>query len=95
MRVVGTLSSQNPDRAARLDWQAFFRPDNTGESLKDWKPGYISSPPETIIVPNRQAVVQRIEFVAQKEFELSSGTYTLELVALTGSKLKEYPSRAS
>ena len=84
--ISGELTKVGDENAMRFQWSKFISYENAAPVGEGFKPhGSFSGWADHLVIPNRQAVANTIQFLSDDAFPLQAGKYQLKLTAHFGS----------
>jgi hypothetical protein len=84
--ISGVLTAPHDDKTMRFQWSKFIAYENAGPVGEGFKPhGSFSGWADHLVIPNRQAVANTIQFHTKDKFPFAAGKYRLKLTAHFGS----------
>lgn len=89
-RISGLLISISQRESTELEWSKFITYENAAPAGEQFKPhGSFAGWADYLLIPNRQAIANNIQFFTKKAFVGRPGKYRLRLTAHAGSGVKE------
>lgn len=88
-KITGTITHEDSNSIADIQWSKFVKYENAGTLGESFKPhGSFAGWSDYLVVPNRQAVGNTVQFNSLNPCSIKTGRYMLRLTAYSGSGTK-------